>query len=803
MTIKKIAVLGSGVMGSGIAALCANAGFDVVLLDIVPEGAQERDPALSPSHREGQQTVAGDNHKKSDRNALAKGAIEKQLSSKMSGFTHPKNAKRVVAGNLEDDLDKLAECDWIIEVVLEKLEVKHKVYKTIDAVRKKGSIVSSNTSTLPLNKLIEPMPESFKADFMISHFFNPPRHMPLLEVVKSPTMPQATYDAVKHFADVHLGKGCVECKDTPGFLANRIGVYWLMVALYDAIEMGIAVEDADAIMGKPLGIPKTGVFGLFDLIGIDLMPLIAKAMLDTLPESDVFRSIYHQPELVTKMIADGYTGRKGKGGFYRLDAKKKKEVINLKSGEYAAQKESRLESVNVGKAGLAAVLSHPDAGGKYAASVMLKVLHYAASLVPEISDSIRNIDDAMKMGYAWKWGPFELIDRLAYGGKSGTEIFAAKCVEFGLPVPAIIAQAAGRTFYKTDAGQEWVLGLDGDYSEVIYPAGSLMLSDVKIRSKPVMKTGAASLWDMGDGIACFELNTKMNTFDLDVFASLHKAIDVVQRDFKGMVIGTDAERFSLGANLGFFMLAANTASWWAISDAVRAGQHAFMALKFAPFPSVASLSHMALGGGCELLLHCDAVQAHIESYPGLVEVGVGIVPGWGGCKEMLLRHFALQGKAMAGGPMPPISKVFEMISMAKVAGSAHEAQEMQILNAKSGISMNRRRVLADAKIRCLELAKNYQAPVPATLNLPGASGYAALCMAVENFVKNGRATPHDEVVSKALARVLTGGDTDITQAITEQQLLYLEHEIFMTLVKSKGTIARVEHMLETNKPLRN
>ena len=370
MNIEKIAVLGSGVMGSGIAALCANAGYDVLLLDIVPDGA-------------------------ADRNALASGAIAKQLKGKMPGFTHPRNAKKVTAGNFEDDLEKLAEVDWIIEVVIEKLEIKHSVYEKIEKVRKKGSIVSSNTSTLPLEKLIEGQPDSFTEDFMTTHFFNPPRFMPLLEVVKSPTMDEKRYQAICDFGDRALGKTIVEAKDTPGFLANRIGVYWLMVALYDAIEMGIAVEDADAIMSKPMGIPKTGVFGLFDLIGIDLMPHIAKAMLDTLPEKDVFRAIYQEPELVTKMIADGYTGRKGKGGFYMLDEKRNKLAKNLKSGEYAPAKKSKLESVQAGRLGLAAVLGHKDIGGQYAASVMLKVLHYAASLVPEISDTIRNIDDAM------------------------------------------------------------------------------------------------------------------------------------------------------------------------------------------------------------------------------------------------------------------------------------------------------------------------------------------------------------------------------------------------------------------------
>ncbi len=791
--IQKIAVLGSGVMGSGIAALCANAGIPVLLLDIVPKDAK-------------------------DRNMLAKGAIAKQNKGKMPGFTHKKNAKLVTPGNLEDDLEKLGECDWIIEVVLEDLKVKHDVYHTIDPHRKKGSIVSSNTSTLPLEKLIEGMPESFDKDFMITHFFNPPRFMPLLEVVKSPTMEQVRYEAVKQFADIRLGKGCVEAKDTPGFLANRIGVYWLMVALYDAIEMGIAVEDADAVMGRPMGIPKTAVFGLFDLIGIDLMPLIAKAMLDTLPEDDVFRKVYHEPEMITKMIADGFTGRKGKGGFYMLDDKRKKLAKNLQSGEYAPAKKSSLQSVKAGKLGLAAVLGSEDIGGKYAASVMLKTLHYAASLIPQISDSIVNIDEAMKMGYAWKYGPFELIDRLKWDGNEGAAVFAAKCQEAGLPVPDIIAKAKGRPLYTIEEGVEQFMGLDGAYHPIAKTDGHLMLKDIKLAcgKKPVVKNAGASLWDMGDGIVCFELNTKMNTFDPDVFKLLHTSIGIVEKEFNGMVIGTDAERFSLGANLGFFMFAANSASWWAISDTIKAGQNAFMALKYAPFPVVASLSHMALGGGCEILLHCDAVQAHIESYPGLVEVGVGIIPGWGGCKEMLARHLALAEKVkadiqsgkppsamMAHGPMPPISKAFEYISMAKVAGSAQEAKEMLILRECCGISMNRKRVLADAKARCLALAKDYAPPEAPVFHLPGTAGRDALSMAVDTFVKNGKATAHDEVVSKHLAQVLTGGECDITDELSEQDILDLEHDVFMRLVKTEGTLARVEHMLMTNKPLRN
>jgi 3-hydroxyacyl-CoA dehydrogenase len=783
--IKKIAVLGSGVMGSGIAALAANAGLEVILMDIVPAGAE-------------------------DRNQLAKAALEKQGKGAAPGFSHAKNAKRVRAANFEDDLKLLAECDWIIEAVLEKIEVKQEVYRKVEAVRKDGSIVSSNTSTLPLHVLTEGMPARFAQDFCIAHFFNPPRFMRLLEMLPSPKFDAKRFSELCDFADRTLGKGIVVCKDTPGFLANRIGVYWMTVGLLEAIRLNIPVEAADAVMGKPLGMPKTGMFGLYDLIGIDLMPLIAKAMLATLPAEDAFRKTYALPGLVEKMIAEGYTGRKGKGGFYRLQTsggKKAKEAIDLATGEYRPENKPKLESVEAAKAGLAALFMHPDIGGQYAASVMGRTLHYAASLVPEISDDIQNIDDAMRLGYNWKYGPFELIDRMKAGGKSGVENFALLCGKLGLEVPPLIAEAQkSGALYREEKGAREQFAIGGKFTPVRVPAGSLMLEDIKRAQKPIAKNPSAQLWDLGDGVACLELTSKQNTFDPENLKFITETLARVKQDFKGLVIGTDADHFSFGANIGFFLLACNSHSWWAISDMVTQGQQAFMGLKYAPFPVVSALSGMALGGGCELQLHVDAVQAHLESYPGLVEAGIGVIPGWGGCKELVWRHMPVAlGNPVTepSGPMPGVSKAFEYISLAKVAGSAQEAQEMRILNAQSGISMNRRRVLADAKARCLQLAKEYAAPEKTTRRLPGATGATALQLAVDNAVAQGKAMPHDVVVSKILAHVLTGGNTDITQEVTEEDMLKLEHDGFMELCKTEATRLRIAHMLETSKPLRN
>ncbi len=772
-TIKKVAVLGSGVMGSGIAAHVANAGLPVVLLDIVKPG-------------------------EANRNALTEGAVEKQLKANPSGFSHKKNAKLVTCGNLEDSLDLLKDCDWIIEAVLEKLEVKQEVYRKINSVRKPGCIVSSNTSTLPIHALIEGFDDSFAKDFMIAHFFNPPRFMRLLEVVKGPKTSPESFKAVEQFADVHMGKGIVHCKDTPGFIANRIGVYWMMVALLDAMRLNVTPEQADAVMGRPVGIPKTGVFGLFDLIGIDLMPLIAKEMLSNLPENDAFRTLYNEPELVKKMIADGYTGRKGKGGFYRINKqgdKKTKEVIDLKTGEYAPQgKKVELASIDAAKKGLQALVSHPDIGGQYAWSVLSQTLHYAASLVPDISDDIVGIDDAMRMGYNWKYGPFEMIDML------GVDWFTAKLKAEGKSVPTMLEKAAGKTLYSKDGAFKTALSLAGAYEQIVLPEGSLMLIQTKMVKKPVMKNPSVSLWDIGDGVACLELTSKMNSIDMDILDMIEQVIPVVKKDFKGLVIGNDADNFSVGANLALMLMAANMAAWSQISDMVRKGQSSMMALKYAPFPVVASLAGMALGGGCELVLHSHAVQAHLESYPGLVEVGVGLIPGWGGCKETILRYV---GNETGGGVMPMLSKAFEQIAMGMPASSAQVAIDMRIMRDSDKISMNRVRVLADAKANCLAMAQKYTPLQTQSVRLPGPTAKTAFLMAIDDLAAKGKVTEHDKVVGKALAYVISGGDTDITETVSEQQLLDLEHEAFLELIKTKGTLARIEHMLETGKPLRN
>ncbi|WP_334176400.1 3-hydroxyacyl-CoA dehydrogenase NAD-binding domain-containing protein [Pseudoxanthobacter sp.] len=769
--IRKVAVIGAGVMGAGIAAHVANAGIPVLLLDIVPPGA-------------------------GNRNIVAGTAVEKLKTADPAPFMSPKAARLVETGNIEDDLGRLAEADWIIEAVVERLDVKQALYARIDAVRRPGTAVSSNTSTIALEKLTAGLPDGFRRDFLVTHFFNPPRYMRLMELVTGPETDTALAGRIAGFADRVLGKSVVRCKDRPGFIANRLGVAWIQRAIVEAIDLGLSVEEADAVMGRPFGIPKTGVFGLVDLVGLDLMPHISASLKAALPPGDAFHASNRDLPLIRRMIAEGYTGRKGKGGFYRLNRAgggKVKEAVDLATGEYRASVKPEIEGLARGD--LRALLSREDRIGRYAFRVMAETLTYAASLVGEASDDILAIDEAMRLGYNWKWGPFELIDRI------GGAWFAARLTAAGFTLPPLLAGLGDRTFYRIADGRRQALSPAGTYADIVRPEGVLWLEDIKLAAQPVLKNGSASLWEIGDGVVCFEFTSKGNSMDADIMALLGRTIDLVEKKYRALVIYNEGPNFSVGANLGLALFAANIAAWGEIEKLVEAGQQTYKRLKYAPFPVVAAPSGMALGGGCEILLHADAVQAHAESYIGLVECGVGLIPAWGGCKEMLGR-WQSAGK-LPKGPMPAPARVFETLSVATVAKSAAEARDLLFLRPTDGITMNRYRLLADAKARALALAENYTPPKPFEVVLPGPAGKVAMTMAAEGFARRGIATKHDLVVAGELATVLSGGPADIIDTLGEDRILELEQEGFMRLVRTNATLARFESVLETGKPVRN
>ncbi len=755
--IRRAAVIGAGVMGAGIAAQFANAGVPVLLLDV--------------------------------KAAIAQAALDKLRQADPPAFMHRGAAKLVTAGAVDDQRDGLAACDWIVEAVVERTEVKRALYDTLAGVKRPGAVLSSNTSTIPLAVLQQDMPDVLAADFLISHFFNPPRYMRLLELVAGPrTRPEAVA-RIAAFADHRLGKTVIHAKDTPGFVANRIGVYWLQAAVTGAVDLGLTIEEADAVLGPPAGIPRTGVFGLLDLVGLDLMPPVIASLAGALPSSDPLHRVVRDLPLLRRLIETGHTGRKGKGGFYRRGAAGK-EAVDLLSGDWRPVTAPRLDSLEQGR-DLKALMSHPDKGGRYAWSVLGGTLAYAAALVPAISESVAAVDEAMRLGYNWRWGPFELLDRL------GPSWFAARLRDTGQAVPPLLERVGSGRFYRLESGRAQQFG-PGGYTDRTPPAGVLRLCDIKSLSQPVARNASAAVWDIGDGVLCLEFTSKMNAIDPDILALARQAIALKPT---ALIIHNEGENFSVGANIGLALFAANIGLWGEIERLVAEGQDTYRALREAPFPVVGAPSGMALGGGCEILLHCDAVQAHAETYMGLVETGVGAVPAWGGCKELLRRLQA--APALPRGPMPAVSKAFETIALATVAKSAFEAKELGFLAAGDGITMNRDRLLAEAKARALALAVDYHPPPPTTFHLPGPSGRVALMLAVDALRKSGKATPHDAVVAGHLATVLSGGDADVTEALTEDGVLALERAAFMALIRQPATLARIEAMLETGKPLRN
>ncbi|WP_445504122.1 3-hydroxyacyl-CoA dehydrogenase NAD-binding domain-containing protein [Microvirga sp. G4-2] len=765
--IVRAAVIGAGSMGSGIAAQFANAGIPVDLLDI-------RGPDSSP-------------------NSPAEAGIARQL--KANGFMHPDAAKLVHAGNIDDDLQRLSEADWIIEAVVEKLDVKRDLYRKIDSVRKKGSIVSSNTSTIPRSDLIAELKDSFAADFLITHFFNPPRIMRLVEIVSSPENSTDLVSRAKAASEVILGKTVVDCHDTPGFIANRIGCYWLAVAALEAKSLGLTVEEADTVMAA-LGMPRTGAFGLLDLIGIDLIPHVWGSLMSALPASDGIHA-YDLPadQIVQGMIAAGQLGRKAKGGFYRVNADRSREVLDLSSGLY--RPEAPVDAASLPGKGRdpAALLQASDPRGLYAWRVLSRLVAYTAHVGPEIAKDVAAIDAAMELGYAWREGPFKLAERC------GLAMLVERLLQDGQAVPSLLASAIhNEGFYDKNTGL--ALRTDGTCALPTNKTGLLTLAGLKSRRLKILGNEGASLWDAGDGIVCLEVHTKMNSLTPAVFDALEASLDKVAAEFHGLVIGNDNPRaFSAGADLSYFVDLVRKEDWAVLEAFLSRGQDLFLRMKYAPFPVVAASAGLALGGGCELMLHCDAVVAHAELAAGLPETKVGIVPGWGGCTQLLLRG---QERAKnAGDPVSVATTAFETILTGNPSSSALDAWDRRLLCSKDGIVMNRDHLLGAAIRRAASMANaGYHAPNRSTIVLAGPSGKRMLMNPIEQRREALRFTETDMAVAESLASVLTGSNSR-SGAASEADVLTLEREAVIALAKMQATRERIEHMLATGKPLRN
>jgi len=752
--IRTAAVIGAGTMGLGIAGQLANAGIEVILLDVATAGEH--------------------------RNVVAERALERLLDPSQPGLLHKNFLSRIRIGNIEDDLHLLSDVDWIAEAVVERLDVKQALYKRIDAVRKQGSIVSSNTSTIPIALLVAEMPASFRAEFAITHFFNPVRFMRLLEIVRGEETRDAVMDCLEAFGDERLGKGVVICRDTPGFLGNRVGVFAIQTALHAALRMGLSPEQADAVFGRPMGIPKTGVFGLYDLIGIDLMSDVVRSLVSILPADDPFHAVAAEIPLMTRMINAGLIGNKGgKGGFYRpadLTRGVSRKTLDFDSFSYRDYQPA-------------------ESGGNdaYAWEILAGTLSYAAELVPGVNESPVAIDDAMKLGYNWLQGPFEMIDAM------GVDDFIARLENDGRKVPAFVRTAAGRSFYRVAGGQLQYLLADGSYSDLKRAAGVIRFSEQRRTLKPIEENAVASYFDIGKDVGLIEFHSKANALGPDAIDLIASAVKHASEKFRALVIHNDAQHFSCGADLQSilgFMLREDLAG---LERFLRHYQQTMLDLKYAPIPVVGAPSGLSVGGGFEVLLHTDKVVYHANSVTGLVESLVGVIPGGGGVKEMLYRWTERHGDASKGA-----WSAFMNIGYGKTARSPLEAEELAMF--RSGIDsyeMNRDRLLTSACQQALAMADEYRVEHRVPIAMPGRGVYAHMLDWLAKARGKGQLTAHDVTTGAQIAMIVTGGDIDAGALLTENQLLALERKAFLTLGATAETRARIEYMLEHGTPLRN
>lgn len=766
--IKKAAVIGAGTMGLGIAGQLANAGVDVLLLDIPAQGE--------------------------NRNANGERAIERLLDENQPGLTHKDNLARITIGNIEDDLDKLADVDWIAEAIVERLELKKALYKEIDAVRKKGSIVSSNTSTIPISLLVEDMPLEFRAEFAITHFFNPVRYMRLLEIVRGEDTCAEVIECLDTFNDARMGKGIVVCNDTPGFLGNRVGVFAIQTALHAAFRLGLKPEAADAIFGRPMGIPKTGVFGLYDLIGIDLMSDVAKSLVSILPESDPFHDVSAEIPLMQRMISEGYLGNKGtKGGFYRSDGDR--QTLDFEDFAYRKFDESKPKAaVDAERAGdFTLLLASDDLHGRYAWEILSNTLCYAASLIPDVNESLVSVDDAMKLGYNWLQGPMEMIDAIGVDG------FIARLEEEGRDVPTFVKTAAGKTFYRVSDGRLQYLRADGTYTNIQRAEGVTRFNEHRRTLMPVVENAVASYFELPAELGLVEFHSKANTLDGESMALLQQAVQHASDNLKGLIIHNDAAHFSCGVNLEGVLGFIRNSDWDGLDGFLEHFQKTVLAIRYSPIPVVAAPSGLSLGGGFEVVLHADKVVFHANSVTGLVESLVGVVPGGGGVKETLYRWVEREGDVTKGA-----WQAFMNVGYGKTARSPLEAEPLTMF--RKGIDsyvMNRDRLLDTAVGVALGMADKYSTNKRQSLAMPGRDVWIEMIEWLNKAAARGRLTPHDVTTGTQIAMIVTGGDVDAGTTMNEEEICALERLAFLTLAKTPETKARIAHMLDHGSPLRN
>ncbi len=774
-------------MGSAIAAHLAGAGVKTHLLDIVPPNLSDKERGLAKA-----------------RNRFADGGLEKALKAKPAAFYDPDAARLVQTGNLEDHLERLRECDLVIEAIVEDLGIKKKLFETIAPFLSPDAVLASNTSGLSIASMSGALPEQLRKQFLVLHFFNPVRYMRLLEVAPGPETRPELVERMARFGE-WLGKGIVYAKDTANFVANRIGVYSLMLTMRSMLEDGLTVEQVDKIVGKPMGRPKSAAFDTADLVGLDTLMHVAKNC-ETSLTSDEERAVFEMPEVVRKLAARGSLGRKSGGGFYKKVGSEI-HVVDLATLEYRAQQKVRFDSLGAVKneedpgKRLKLLVAADDVAGRFAWKVLSRTLAYAARRLGEIADDVVNVDRAMRWGFNWDLGPFEAWDAI------GVKDSVARMEKDGIALPGWVKElaASGGSFYSGGAKDARFF----DYrskSAVPVPFGQkeLRIAALKEAGKVVKENFGASLVDLGDGALGVEVHTKMNTLDPDVIAMFGEAVDIAEKDFEAIVIGNDGEHFGAGANLMLIMMAAQQKAWDQVEKIIRGLQASLQKLRYARVPVVAAPFQYTLGGAAEVAMAADACQAHAETYMGLVEVGVGLIPAGGGCLRMVERFTDEASKVKGVDLLPFIGEASLQVATAKVATSADEAKKLRYLRQTDGISLNRAELLHAAKWRALGLARaGYRAPRPGLHSAVGYDAARTIGARIWGMVEGGFATQHDALIANKLGHILCGGVVAAGTELPDQHYLDLECEAFLSLCGEQKTLDRIGHMLMNNKPLRN
>ena len=801
MNITKAAVLGAGTMGAGIAAHLSNAGIPTLLLDIAPSELTEAEAAKGLTLESPQV-----------RNRIVNSLFDAAKKLKPAPFMLGDNARLITTGNFTDDLAKIKDCDFVIEAVVENLEIKHKLYAEVEKHRKPGAVIASNTSGIPIDSIAEPFSGDFKAHFIGIHFFNPPRYMKLVEVIPGTKTSGEIACAVSGFLDQRLGKGVVSAKDRPNFIDNRIGVFGMMATIHEMIAMGFTPTEVDQMTGKAIGHASSATFRTSDLVGLDVTAHVTNNLYPAVPD-DEDRDVFVLPELIKTLLDKKLLGDKTKGGFFKKskDAEGKRVILelDLNTFEYKPQVKTKFPSIDAAKATednakrVKALVWGDDRVGEFLWKTTSRVSRYAANRIPEIADTIVEIDNAIKWGFGWEIGVFEAWD--AIGVVESVERMRKEGQAIPANVEKMLASGA-TTFYKNDGGNHSFYDLvAGEYKPMPARPGVTILKDIKERTGVIKSNPGASLIDIGDGVACLEFHSKMNSIGGDTVSMMNFAIDEVEKNFTGLVVGNQGGNFSAGANIMMILLAAQEEEWDDINMAVNQLQKTIMRLRYSAKPVVTAPYGLTLGGGCEIALHGDKVRAAGETYIGLVEVGVGVIPAGGGTKEMTMRAMDAAAKAPGADPLAFLKSTFETIGMGKVATSAQEAKSWGFFRDSDAISMNGDRLIQDAKQEVLNLAAaGYVQPVERTdITVMGEAGESAMKLALHMMKQGGFVSDHDVLIGKKLAHVMAGGTINHKTQVSERYLLDLEREAFVSLCGERKTQERIAAMLKTGKPLRN